>query len=470
MRIYFTKYSKLEEYERHVIQSAMAVFEFCVARLGAVGISLMPLLIVYVKEWRLVHVLLLLWGVCELWFFIYQFKVIHELEERDVGYWDSGKRAVGIEKLLEHMGDPANSAEQLLRKWHLEKVESKPCMAHFVNTLVWMFFDKHVENLTLDEALEAKVMLHKFREKLDIPSYSEAEQASRVKCIRFSVDHLEYVNKAFLFYLVRVWKNLILKVISVPRLFMLGYLWMRGFSVCADAGKKHVYWVKAGNGTEDAVVFSSGIGVGINGYLKMINDLICRYPNRTIILFETPYINLQPAASVLSKGDSLREVDDMFLDLKLDKCTWIGHSYGTVIAGWVVKNRPHYIRKLVLVDPICFRVWDVSCFKTVFYSPPDSFESNLFWIMFASDPTLARGISRHVNWFDIILFPEQIPMPTQIFLAEKDFLLDPTGLHSYLQHRIAKDNLSHIGIDTIDTCHGFFQLFPEFSERIFSAL
>ncbi|KAJ9077690.1 hypothetical protein DSO57_1014312 [Entomophthora muscae] len=202
----------------------------------------------------------------------------------------------------------------------------------------------------------------------------------------------------------------------------------------------------------------------------MINNLLLQYPNRTIILFETPCINLQPASSVLSKKDSLREVDDMFLALRLDKCTWFGHSYGTVIAGWVVKHRPDYISKLVLVDPVCFRVWDISVYKTVFYSTPDSLESSMFQLIFASDPLLARGILRCVNWFDTILFPEQITMPTQIFIGLKDFLLDPTGLHSYLQHRVTKDNLSHIEITTMDTFRGFFQLIPEFRERIFSVL
>ncbi|KAJ9077693.1 hypothetical protein DSO57_1014315 [Entomophthora muscae] len=202
----------------------------------------------------------------------------------------------------------------------------------------------------------------------------------------------------------------------------------------------------------------------------MITDLLLQYPNRTIILLETSCINLQPASSVLSKKDLLREVDDMFLALRLDKCTWFGHSYGTVIAGWVVKHRPDYISKLVLVDPVCFRVWDISVYKTVFYSTPDSLESSIFQLIIASDPLLACGILRHVNWFDTILFPEQITMPAQIFIGGKDFILNPTALHSYLQHRVTKDNLSHIEITPTDTCHGFFQLITEFRERIIGSL
>ncbi|KAJ9083513.1 hypothetical protein DSO57_1033999 [Entomophthora muscae] len=207
-RIYSTKYSKLEEYERHVIQSTMAIFEFGVARLGTVGIFLLPLLVLYVEEWRPMHVFLLLWGVCELWLLIYHMCIIQALKERKAVYWDSEKRAAGVEKLLEHMGDPADSAEQLLRKWHLKKVKAKPCMAHFAQTLVWMFFDKHVDELTTDEVLESKVMLQKFGRKLNIPISNLGEEASGIKSIRINLDEMKYVNKGFLFYLVRLQKNL----------------------------------------------------------------------------------------------------------------------------------------------------------------------------------------------------------------------------------------------------------------------
>ncbi|KAJ9072251.1 hypothetical protein DSO57_1029559 [Entomophthora muscae] len=202
-RIYSTKYSKLERYERHVIRSVMFVADFLTARLGTVGISLLPYLVLYVERWRSIHVFLFLWAACELWFYIYQEDKIHALEERDEGYWDSESRAAGIEKLLEHMGDPADTAEQLLKNWHLEKVESRSCMVHFVKPLVWMFFDKRVEDLNIDEALESKVMLHKFREKMKIPKFSQDGQTSAIKCIRFSLDPLKYVNKSLLLYLVR---------------------------------------------------------------------------------------------------------------------------------------------------------------------------------------------------------------------------------------------------------------------------
>ncbi|KAJ9083514.1 hypothetical protein DSO57_1034000 [Entomophthora muscae] len=245
---------------------------------------------------------------------------------------------------------------------------------------------------------------------------------------------------------------------------------MRGFSVWADSGKNHVYWVKAGDESQDPIILSTGVGVGMNGYINFVNSLIGQYPNRTIILLETSCINLQPAASLLSETDSLCEIDDMFLDLKLDKCTWIGHSYGTVIAGWVVKHRPHYIRKLVLVDPICFRTWDASSFRAIFYTPPGSMETKLFQVLFATDPAIACGFARHVNWFGPILFPEQIIVPTQIFLAENDFFLDYTGLHSYLNHRISKDNLSHINVTSMDALHASFLFCPTSSKNLIAAL
>ncbi|KAJ9052404.1 hypothetical protein DSO57_1034479 [Entomophthora muscae] len=251
---------------------------------------------------------------------------------------------------------------------------------------------------------------------------------------------------------------------------MSNYLWGRGFQFHRSSGKKHEYWVKEGQSNEDPLVVMTGFGVGIVGYYMFVKELINHFPNRTIILFETSYVNLKPAASVITETDSLCEVDDMFLDLKLDKCTLMAHSFGTFIAGWIAKHRPHYISKLVLVDPVCFRTWDASFYQTMFRQPPDSLESKAYQILLASGPIVSLGLARHMNWFGSILFPEQITVPTQIFLAENDFLLDPAGLHSYLQHRIAKDTLSHIEITTMDTCRGFFQLIPKWNGNIIGAL
>ncbi|KAJ9052063.1 hypothetical protein DSO57_1037928 [Entomophthora muscae] len=113
-------------------------------------------------------------GGHEVWFYIYQEKTLHTLEERELGYWDSGKRAKAIEKLLEHLGDPADSAMQLLSNWNKRKVKSQPCMAHFVKVLVWMLFDKPVEALTIEEARESQRILQMFKVKLAIPVSTRA--------------------------------------------------------------------------------------------------------------------------------------------------------------------------------------------------------------------------------------------------------------------------------------------------------
>ncbi|KAJ9057624.1 hypothetical protein DSO57_1020757 [Entomophthora muscae] len=201
-RIYCTKYSNLEVYERNVVERAMHSLEVLVSKVQALMIVLLPLMLLYVEEWGSIHAFLFLWGTCEFFFFVYQLATVYTLEERYMGYWDSEKRAAAAEKLLEHMGDPENSAVELLRRWQLDKVESEPCMIHFVNTLVWMFFNKHVQELTAAEALEARAMLNSFKEKLKIPSTIQDKDLVAPKCFHYTLNPVNYLFKAFAFYLV----------------------------------------------------------------------------------------------------------------------------------------------------------------------------------------------------------------------------------------------------------------------------
>ncbi|KAJ9068401.1 hypothetical protein DSO57_1029048 [Entomophthora muscae] len=255
---------------------------------------------------------------------------------------------------------------------------------------------------------------------------------------------------------------------AIPRLATLAYLWHRGFRASAACEKKHVYWVKTGQSEEDPLVISTG--TGISGYFFLVNDILRKHPSRTIVLFETPYFNLQPAVPVLAERESLQEIDDMFLALGLVKCTLLGHSFGTAVACWVVKHRPHYVTKLILVDPVCFRTWDASLYRALLYSEPNSIETKLFQLFITQEPIIACAISRHLNWFECTLFPEQITMPAEIFIPDNDFLLNPTGLHSYLNHRIATDHLSHIHLTAMGTSHGLSMLHPHTTTQIATRL
>ncbi|KAJ9071433.1 hypothetical protein DSO57_1036933 [Entomophthora muscae] len=176
---------------------------------------------------------------------------------------------------------------------------------------------------------------------------------------------------------------------------------------------------------DNPLVISTGFGIGIVSYLFLINEILYQHPNRTVILFETPFVNLHPTAS---KQETVLEVDTMFSQLNIKKCTWVGHSFGTIAAGWVVQHRPHYISKLILVDYICFRMWDTASYRALLYQTPDLLEAAMIQILFSSDSTVAYAIGRHIYWFDCLLFPEQIVMPTKFSLPPMTSSSPPLGL------------------------------------------
>ncbi|KAJ9068403.1 hypothetical protein DSO57_1029050 [Entomophthora muscae] len=204
MQVYFTKYAKLKANERYAIKALMFGLEFAVCRLPVLSIGLVPLVILVAERWCLYHAILLLWWAGELWLLKLQMHISRRIKKRKMGYWKPDKRVAAVEKVLEHLGDPADSAEQLLQKWHLQRVNSSPCMAHYVKTLVWLFFDKAVNELSPRETSEAQRMLMRFKETLDIPNTNQEDHGITPRGIRLSIDPVKVVYKSFLFYLVSI--------------------------------------------------------------------------------------------------------------------------------------------------------------------------------------------------------------------------------------------------------------------------
>lgn len=283
--------------------------------------------------------------------------------------------------------------------------------------------------------------------------------------------------------------NLFLQVISLMQLYGTIFLYRIGFSQhdCQPSSTLS-YWIYDGCNntktrqqinegdlicaghqtkpeTKPPVFLAYGIGIGITFYLKVINAIRKKDPDRTIIILDLPHISLKLVHQIPSLSQTIEAIDNIFIKHSLTSCNWLGHSYGSIITAWVIKERPKHINKISLVDPVCFALWEPDLIRNFLYNSSNRLGPihHLAKYFVAKDLLVAATLFRHFWWLQNILFPDDLTFETHIYFSKYDWIINSVGIKKYLDnfceqkswiHLNTKmmDNIGHGGFITSDEC------------------
>ncbi|GAA5969090.1 hypothetical protein JCM11641_007464 [Rhodosporidiobolus odoratus] len=158
-------------------------------------------------------------------------------------------------------------------------------------------------------------------------------------------------------------------------------------------------------------------------------------------------------------------------DWRRAKCIVVAHSFGSGAAGWLLRDAPDLVAGTVLIDPMSFLLFSADTPRN-FFRTKCSTAGEIFFRYFALERGINHFLSRHLRWSDSVLFgpkaaaplpphvigtlvprcakteldPEsdvpfyapvvdpvgEGPLPTIIFLAEKDCILPVPNIRQYL--------------------------------------
>jgi len=231
-------------------------------------------------------------------------------------------------------------------------------------------------------------------------------------------------------------------VISAMQLFGSTYLTWMGFERHTLEGQySQTYWSYSPdtNKTQNQVLkkspvfFVHGIGIGVAMYLKVIMEIVRQDPERPIFILELPHISLTLVNHVPTMEETIESVDEIFHRHNLKSCSWVAHSYGTIVTTWVLKERPKYINKLSFVDPVCFALWEPDLIYNFLYRSPPGPIHRLCQFFVAQDLLVSYTLFRNFWWLQNVLFPEDLHCPTKVYLSSHDFIIDSSRLHRYLK-------------------------------------
>ncbi|KXN75060.1 alpha/beta-hydrolase [Conidiobolus coronatus NRRL 28638] len=306
-------------------------------------------------------------------------------------------------------------------------------------------------------------------DKLEIDSYAKemceynkvtlVEESGPIKCMRLHLDPLTVRHRPFLLYcMISIFQQ-----IGNWRLRQYGF---KRFQ--SNNGTYTKYWVYLPPSTaedslsnkksdQEPIFFVHGIGLGLVMYMKFIKELTTLDRNRPMILLEIPHVSNKFTRIIPNMDQTIEVVDEIYEKHNLTKCSWVAHSYGTIITSWIIKARPHHIGKLTLIDPVCFALWEPDLIANFLYHSPKTPLDVVTRYLFSKELFIATTLFRNFWWFQNLLLPEELPSNTAVLLSENDSIINSRTVYQYLLKCQSQLDLKSLTLHFIEgISHGEF--------------
>ncbi|KAJ9077809.1 hypothetical protein DSO57_1013234 [Entomophthora muscae] len=169
-----------------------------------------------------------------------------------------------------------------------------------------------------------------------------------------------------------------------------------------------------------------------------------------MMLLELPHICMGSVNAIRDHDQFLKAFDAVIMRHDLEKVAVVGQSYGTIMASWMIQQRPQHLTHAYLVDPVCFLMWDPELIYSFLYEGPKCMFHELAREFLSRDPLIMHTLTQELYWYESNLYPEEITVPTTVFLAEDDWIVNPIAHKEYLEKRLP----SQSKLVMLDTFHG----------------
>ncbi|KAI9290806.1 alpha/beta-hydrolase [Neoconidiobolus thromboides FSU 785] len=314
---------------------------------------------------------------------------------------------------------------EVISKWFNPITEDLVGYKQAKEWLSWLIYDKFINNLKSNENQQINNLIKKIELHSNI-IFPKFNYNKLRKPMLLTLDPVIVQHKPLIFY----------AAIALIQAIAASFLMLLGFQPNHLPNSKYTYWIYEPVNQDinsSPIFFVHGIGIGLAMYIKKIYDLQQCYPNRKIILLELSYISMTPITQVNSIEDTISALDDIIKLHNLSPCSFIGHSYGTIVCGWFLKYRSKYVKKLTLIDPVCFAVWNSDLTRNFMYSTSNSFIHQMCQFFVSRDLFIGNTIGRNFFWHKNLLLPKNINKPTTVYLSKYDFIIHAPDIFSYLK-------------------------------------
>eukprot|EP00742_Colponemidia_sp_Colp-10_P007524 GILJ01008110.1.p1 GENE.GILJ01008110.1~~GILJ01008110.1.p1 ORF type:complete len:514 (+),score=59.41 GILJ01008110.1:109-1650(+) len=364
-------------------------------------------------------------------------------------------------KSLEIGGDAA----QMLSEWFYGAPIETIHRDNVFEWFAWVLYGKHAAQMQGEEATELLSIIDEVEERTGL--VFKAGKNMEIKCMRLNLDPVTALHRPFVYYVA----SLSLHYVSHVFLRLMGFQRHRKGSF--------KYWLRRVDSMTDLrpVVFAHGIGAGLVTYLQFIYRL--RSMNRPLFLLDLPHISMRITTAVPSMEQTVDSIADMLnthstgtkfkstqelnhvnaaghagdssvrrrrfsadttqsatssVDVSRPlKALFVGHSFGTIVVSWVIRQRPDLVENTLLADPVSFLLCRSAICQNFAYRKP-VYDWMYFFV--CQELYISHSLFRHFWWFQNVLYVEDLySIPTTVVLAGNDSITPSVEAREYLEKR-----------------------------------
>ncbi len=229
-----------------------------------------------------------------------------------------------------------------------------------------------------------------------------------IRHIKMTVEPLLYTFRPMMLYVATGLVNTITSL----------YMEFLGFHAGMHGNVK--YWHRPcgyGQNINNAVplVIFHGITTGWINYLKLVMRLARR---REVFLLELDSIKVNSLHFRMPTPQAYAAaVQQLLLRHAIHKVSVVGHSFGSITAGWFVRRYSAMVSHFTLIDPVSLLLAFPDVAYNFLYRVPKSFTEWAIHLVVSQEITIANTLRRNFWWFENVLWLEDIPESVGILVA-----------------------------------------------------
>lgn len=305
---------------------------------------------------------------------------------------------------------------------HIENVRS------FFGWAMYGLFDK---DLSKEERAQVQLVMEEAQRRYHHvlgkmkPGFNPAVQHTA-----FNLEPIPFVHRPLLMYIGAS----LIEIVS--NLFLLR---MAGFQKLELDGVTYWYRQSSSAPTDsssglalDPILVLHGISTGWSFYAKLVLSLA---KDRTVILYDFNSIKVKSLAfSMPTPVQFTQYVMRILKRHRITKVSVVGHSFGTITAGWLVKLHPEVVTHLTLIDPVSLLLLTGDVCYNFLYRRPSSMIEWVIYLAASREITISNMLHRHFWWYVNAIFLEDIPkhIGVVVGVAGNDEISNPKAVHEYV--------------------------------------
>lgn len=148
------------------------------------------------------------------------------------------------------------------------------------------------------------------------------------------------------------------------------------------------------------VTIFHGICSGWIAYLSLIYEY-CKDRNRPILLVDYPFITMKMRFDVQPPEVFVERVCGILEKHRIARTAVVGHSYGTVLATWLVHARPDVVAQLTLMDAVCLLLALPEVAYNFLHRPPKTPHEWVIHVLASREISISHVLRRHFWWYKV---------------------------------------------------------------------